>query len=159
MIIRPATPTDAPSISALIRGVAHCFTLHPDGAGAEDFLRTISPEGIESCITAPNFHYLAGFMEGELVGVVAIRDNHHLHHLFVSPKFHHRGIAKKLWRVAMNEAVQRGNPGAFTVNSTPFAVPVYASFGFEISGPKVETKGISYVPMQLSSGGNPPGFA
>ena len=153
MNIRPATPNDSLTISALIRSVAHYFTLHPEGIGAEEFLKTISPEGINSYITAPNFHYLVGFIGDELAGVVAIRDNNHLYHLFVSPQFQRMGIAKELWRVAMDESLQRGNPGEFTVNSTPFAVPIYESFGFEITGQKVETMGIAFVPMKLSKGG------
>jgi GNAT superfamily N-acetyltransferase len=151
MDIRPATPNDSLAISALIRSMVHRFTLHPEGIGAEDFLKTISPQGIEGCITAPNFLYLAGFIEGELAGVMAIRDNDHLYHLFVAPLFQRRGIAKALWNFARSQAIQRGNPGEFTVNSTPFAVPVYESFGFAATGHRVEAMGIAFVPMKLSA--------
>jgi ribosomal protein S18 acetylase RimI-like enzyme len=150
MNIRSANPDDSLSISLLIQSVAHYFTLHQEGIGAEDFLKTISPEAIEGYIKAPNFLYLAGFIDGELAGVVAIRDNRHLYHLFIAPKFQRKSLAKKLWHEAMAESIERGNPGTFTVNSTPFAVPVYESFGFEVTGPKRETKGIAFVPMTFS---------
>jgi len=150
MNIRPAKPTDALAISLLIRSVAHYFTLHPEGMGAEDFLQTISPEAILEYLNAPHFLYLAGFIDAELVGVVAIRNQQHLFHLFVAPQHQRHGLAKALWNEAMAESVQRGNAGVFTVNATPFAVPVYESFGFAVAGPRVETHGIAFVPMILS---------
>jgi hypothetical protein len=55
MEIRRATPEDAEAISALIKSVAHYFTLHPQGLGAEAFLQSIEPEAIRGYITAPNF--------------------------------------------------------------------------------------------------------
>jgi ribosomal protein S18 acetylase RimI-like enzyme len=149
MNIRPASPNDAHAISRLIQSVAHFFTLDPKGAGAEDFLRSISPGAIESYVNAPNFTYLAGFMDGELAGVVAVRDHSHLYHLFIAPKFQRQGLAKELWLEVMADSIQRGNPGEFTVNSTPIAVPVYESFGFAVSGPKIETMGIAFVPMRF----------
>jgi GNAT superfamily N-acetyltransferase len=150
MHIRPARPEDANAISALIHSVAHYFTVKPDGSGADEFLTTISPEAISRYISGANFQYLAGFVDQALVGVVAVRDNKHLYHLFVSPQFQRRGYAKALWKAAMDKAIELGNPGEFTVNSTPFAAPVYESFGFEALGPKVETKGIAYIPMRYS---------
>lgn len=150
MDIRTANPKDAKAISTLICSVSHYFTLHPEGVGAEAFLETISEKAIEGYINAANFHYLVGFKDGALAGVVAIRDNKHLYHLFVSPQFQRRGVAKELWSVAMSYAVQHGNSGEFTVNSTPYAAPVYASFGFEATGQRVETKGIAFIPMKFS---------
>ena len=57
MEIRRATPEDAEAISTLIKSVAHYFTLHPQGLGAEAFLQSIEPEAIQGYITAPNFLY------------------------------------------------------------------------------------------------------
>jgi GNAT superfamily N-acetyltransferase len=148
MEIRIANSKDAKGISALIKGVAHYFTLDPKGIGAESFLETISEAAIESYILDSHFHYLVGILDGKLAGVVAIRDNKHLYHLFVSPPYQGRGLARNLWNVAMAKAVQHGNPGEFTVNSTPYAEAVYAAFGFEPTGSKVETKGIAFVPMR-----------
>jgi GNAT superfamily N-acetyltransferase len=150
--IRSAKSTDALAISTLIRSVAHFFTLHPEGVGAEAFLETVSPAAIEDLINAPNFRYLVGSIEGELAGVAAIRDSAHLYHLFISPVFQRQGMGRLLWHEAMTDAIRRGNPGTFTVNSTPFAVPVYQSFGFTVAGPKVETKGIAFVPMTFGQG-------
>jgi GNAT superfamily N-acetyltransferase len=92
--------------------------------------------------------------QGEnLAGVVALRDNAHLYHLFVAPAFQGQGLSRMLWEHARGDALSRGNTGAFTVNATPYAVPVYERFGFQATGPRVETKGIAFVPMHhLHSG-------
>lgn len=156
MLIRAAVPEDAPAISALIRSVAGAFLLHPDGAGAEAFLATITREAIAGYIASPDFNYRAGILDGALAGVVAIRDNRHLYHLFVAPERQGQGLAKQLWLDAKAEAVRRGNPGTFTVNSTPIAVPVYQSFGFSAAGDRVETHGIAFVPMRLGLPDAPP---
>ena len=37
----------------------------------------------------------------------------------------------------------------FTVNSTPYAVPVYKKLGFIEADTKVERDGIAFVPMRL----------
>ena len=149
MKIRAASPQDAKAISALIQSVAHYFAVNPDGSGAEDFLKTISPESIERHINDSGFVYLVGFTDDHLIGVVSIRDNQHLYHLFVSPKFHRLGHARELWETAKDKAVQLENSGEFTVNSTLFAMPAYAKLGFEAIGPKVETKGIALIPMKF----------
>lgn len=150
MNIRTATSHDAESISVLIRSVAHYFTLHPQGLGAEEFLKTITGDAIEGFIHAANFRYFAGSMGDDLAGVVAIRDDKHLYHLFVSPQFQRQGLASQLWAHAKADALRRGNLGEFTVNSSPFAVPVYAAFGFVAVGDKMETHGIAFVPMKRS---------
>jgi GNAT superfamily N-acetyltransferase len=149
MHIRPATPADAAAISALILGVSRFFTLHPDGEGAEAFLARVSPEAIGGYLASPDYAYLVAEEEGALAGVVAIRDNAHLHHLFVAQAFHGRGLSRRLWDTARHAALRAGNPGEFTVNSSLYAVPVYEKFGFRPTGPRVEQHGIAWVPMKL----------
>ena len=149
MNIRPANAEDIKAISDLIRGVAHYFLLNPNGEGAEQFLLSITPEAIEGYITNPSFNYLVCYIDQELAGVIAIREKKHLFHLFVAPKFQRRGIALKLWQEAKEAAISSGNVDGFTVNSTPYAVPIYKRFGFSTTGPRIEKNGIAFVPMQL----------
>jgi len=152
--IRRAVAQDAEAISALIQSVAHFFTLHPQGLGAEGFLQRISPEAIQQTITAPNFLYNIGLVDDQLAGVVAVRDNTHLYHLFVGQAFQGRGFSRLLWQHAKVAAMAAGNHHAFTVNSTPYAVPVYERFGFTATGQRVETQGIAFVPMELQLPGS-----
>lgn len=149
MQIRRATPADAAAISALILSVSRFFTVHPDGEGAEEFLAKVSPEAIGGYLASPRYAYRVAEEEGALAGVVAIRDNAHLYHLFVAPAFHGRGLSRRLWDAAREAALRAGNPGEFTVNSSLYAVPVYQRFGFRPTGPRVEELGIAFLPMKL----------
>ena len=143
--IRPANLTDAGSISELVRSVAQSCL----GADARPILNTVSPATIESCIQNPIYSYALGFLDGELVGMAAMREKKHFYHLFVSPEYHCKGIAKSLWQHLKSDAVSSGI-NMFTVNSSIFAVPVYKKFGFLPTSEPQTKNGIHYVHMQLS---------
>lgn len=152
MEIRTASVDDAAAVSALIGSVMHHLTLHPDGAGAERFIGTMTVAAIADTIRAPNMRYLAGFHGEQLVAAVALRDNRHLFHLFVAPAFQRRGYATRLWEVVRDEAIARGNPGYFTVNSSIYAIPLYAALGFRPAGERTEVNGIAFLAMDLECG-------
>lgn len=79
-----------------------------------------------------------------VVGVVHVRDGHHLSMFFVLPSHQRRGIGR-----ALIERVLRELPHSeLTVHSSPNAVGVYQRFGFEVSGSEVERSGIRYVAMR-----------
>ena len=153
MQVRLATLDDVPRISALIRRLSDPFFLLPGGEGAELFLQSISETAVEGYVTAQTFCYQVAESEGQLVGVVAVRDNSHLYHLFITPGFQGHGMARQLWQLAKAQAVRAGNPGRFTVNSSLGAVPMYERFGFVVSGPTVAKHGISFQPMTLVENG------
>lgn len=147
--IRPATVQDSAQISALISGVARYFTLHPQGLGAEAFLVSMSADAIASYIQDPGFHYLVAWADdGSMAGAAALRSDNHLFHLFVAPAWQRQGVASQLWQAVWEYARTQGREQkAFTVNATPYAVPFYERMGFVVSGPRVETRGIAFIPM------------
>lgn len=49
-------------------------------------------------------------------GVVGVRDNSHLYHLFVAKPFQGCGLGRRLWEHAKAQYLAAGNPGVFTVN-------------------------------------------
>ena len=151
--VERASITDAPRVSTLIRGLSEPFFLLPCGEGAEPFLTAINEASVRSYILAGNFSYFVAEAEGQLIGVVAMRDNSHLYHLFIEQSFQGKGVARELWHFIKAKAIQAGNPGKFTVNSSLNAVLVYERFGFKVSGPKVEMHGIAFQPMQLVEAG------
>ena len=146
--ILPAKPQDAEAVSQLINGLSRHFTQDPQGNGAEAFLQTISPAAIRTLIEAPNMVYCKATAGNRLAGVVAMRDHVHLYHLFVDPVFQNQGLSRQLWLHVKADALAKGNSGGFTVNSTPYAVPVYERFGFATTGARVDKNGISFVPMR-----------
>jgi len=147
--IRLATAQDSVVISELIQPLTRFFTAEPDGGDTEDFVKKLDPDAIAGLIGLPNFRYYVGHQGNRLTGVVAIRDNAHLYHLFVDQHLHGKGIGTQLWEHAKRTAIQAGNRGHFTVNSTVFAVTVYEAFGFRVTGPKTERNGIPFFPMTL----------
>jgi len=147
--MRPAVLADAPAIVTLITDLMPFLTLHPDGRGAENFIENCSLAAIERYLSQPKFVYQIAYLDGELAGVVAMRDNSHLFHLFVPRALHRRGIARQLWQAASSASLARADVAAFTVNSSLRALPFYAQLGFVATGPKVEADGIAYVPMQM----------
>jgi GNAT superfamily N-acetyltransferase len=145
--IVPAAPSDADAISALILGLSDPFFLEPSRVGAEPFLASVSPEGQRRYLQAGNYSYHVAKSQGQLVGLVALRDNAHLFHLFVAQPFQGQGLARRLWHVVQDEALRAGNPGSFTVNASLNAVPVYEKFGFVRQGDVRRMNGVAFQPM------------
>jgi hypothetical protein len=85
MRIKTATLEEAEEISDFIRSLSSPFYASPNGEGAESFLQSISPEGIRNYISSDSFVYLTGRIKSQLIGVVAMRENKHIFHLFVAP--------------------------------------------------------------------------
>ena len=148
-IVRKATVADADKISALIVDAAGVFSADPSGAVAPWFLLSISPQAIADNIRNVDFSHFVATMDEAIVGVIAIRDNSHIHHLFVASAYHRRGIATALWQRARTEAIAAGNKGGFSVRTSEFALPVYERFGFRVIGAREIKNGIAFVPMHL----------
>lgn len=90
-----------------------------------------------------------GYYEnGEILGVIATRDISHISLMFVDKNHHKKGIAKQMFHVVL-EALKK-HPGIteITVNSSPYAVPVYEHLGFTKTDVQQERDGIIFIPMQ-----------
>lgn len=149
MKFESATVFDAREISALILALSDPFFDSPSREGAEPFLASIGVEALRGYLCADNFRYYVARTPTAIAGVIALRDNAHLFHLFVSPVFQSQGLARRLWDLARTAAQQAGNPGVFTVNASLNAVPVYQAFGFICQGGVQSKHGISFQPMRL----------
>jgi len=147
--LRPADAADASAISGLILSLQPYLTIEPDGSGAEEFLVSLSPDIIRRNLQDEKYCYQLAFDGEALAGVVAVRDNTHLFSLYVGSPWHGQGLGKRLWEVARDAALARGNPGSFTVNSSTFAEAMYRHLGFGATGPVAEMHGIRFIPMRL----------
>lgn len=149
MNLRPGTVADAGLIADLIASFQPELTVDPTGAGAEQYIASVSEGAERQYLESPRYFYIVAEEASAFAGFIAIRDNSHLFHLFVAPAFQRNGLARRLWRAAREEALGRSNPGAFTVNSSLNAVSVYKAFGFVPSGSVTTAHGISFMPMRL----------
>lgn len=151
ILIRPARPDDADGISALIRSLARYFLADPDDpCAAAAFFETLAPAAILAALESERYRYHVAEAHGALTGVVGVRDEAHLYHLFVAEPFHGRGIGARLWDTARAEALAQGNSGAFTVNSSRHAIIMYERMGFQAAGELQSGNGIAWLPMRLS---------
>lgn len=152
MKIRPAGLTDAPRISALVRDLAARYIAHEFSAEATRRLLGSLEEPAIRGYLASGYRYHVAEENGELVGVVAMRDNRHLYHLFVAEPFQCKGLARALWQAARDASLEACNPGVFTVNSSRFAVGLYEKLGFVGHGEVVDESGVIHTPMKLELG-------
>ena len=150
MEIRAATLRDAESISKLVRQLSAKYIANEFTAeGRETLLNSMTPAAIEKYIQT-GFRYHVAEVGGQLVGVVAVKDNSHLYHLFVAENYQRQGIASGLWRLAKQACFEEENPGEFTVNSSKYAQKVYETLGFVAQSGPQDKNGVIFIPMKLT---------
>jgi len=148
-LIREADIDDSDPISRLVSVLTEKFIVSDfTDKGRENLLDSMTPAAIAKYIRS-GYRYHVAEDEDKIVGIVAIRENSHLYHLFVAESHQGRGLAKALWKKAMNEALCLGNPGEFTVSSSLNAQPVYEHLGFVAQSKPITKHGVSYTPMKL----------
>ena len=148
MEFRVGSPADAEVIAGLIDSFQSELTNDPSGAGAEEYLASVSIHAEREYLASERYRYLLACSDSQLVGFIAIRDGSHLFHLFVERAHQRQGIARLLWERALRELCAPGNDGDFTVNSSLSAVPVYQAFGFVPAESVQSVNGISFLPMR-----------
>jgi GNAT superfamily N-acetyltransferase len=85
------------------------------------------------------------FVDNTLAGVIATRNNGtHIALFFVQRDFHRQGIGRALF----NTIVESCPAIKITVNSSPYAVPVYEKLGFVRTDAEQMTDGIRFTPME-----------
>jgi GNAT superfamily N-acetyltransferase len=147
-LIRLATIDDARAISELILPLATKFIAHEFSVeGQRNLLRSMEPDAIEGFFHAGHRYHVVE-LQGRVVGVVGMRDNSHVHHLFVAEGHQRCGLARQLWKVARDACLEAGNPGRFTVFSSKYALGVYRAFGFMESGPPEVKDEVIATPME-----------
>ena len=135
-------------LRVLIASFQSELTDDPSGAGAEEYLASVSVQAERKYLASERYRYLLAYSGSQLAGFVAIRDGSHLFHLFVDRSHQRMGIARRLWERALHELCVPGSDGGFTVNSSLSAVPVYQAFGFVPAGSIKSMHGISFLPMR-----------
>ena len=148
MEFREGSPADAEAIAGLIASFQSELTDDPSGVGADEFFASVSLQAEREYLASERYRYLVAYSDCQLAGFIAIRDSSHLFHLFVERLYQRQGIARRLWDRALRELCVAGSNGAFTVNSSHSAVPVYEAFGFVPAGRIQSVHGISFLPMR-----------
>jgi GNAT superfamily N-acetyltransferase len=94
---------------------------------------------------------LVAIGSGEIIGVIDVRDGSHIRLFFIRKEYQGKGIGRRLFELAF-EKCRWKKPGltAITVNSSPYAVPIYKSLGFVVTQPEQVKNGILHTPMTLN---------
>lgn len=101
---------------------------------------------IENKEILQTLEFWGAYDDGELKGVIAANENRkHICCFFVKAEYHRQGIGKKLWEFLLNNSQNE----IITVNSSPYAVPVYHKLGFADTDTEQLTDGIRYTPMKF----------
>lgn len=107
--------------------------------GVEEFHQSIrNPEFLATLRT------YGAFQNGRLIGVIATRSGGgHIALFFVDGAHQRQGTGRALF-----ERVCQDNPfDTMTVNSSPYAVPIYHRLGFTDTDVEQVTNGLRYTPM------------
>ena len=102
-------------------------------------------EFIENKEIVKTLEFWGAYDEERLKGVIATNENRkHICCFFVKAQYQRQGIGRKLW----NFLRENSSSKTITVNSSPYAVPVYHKLGFIDTDTEQLSDGIRYIPMK-----------
>ncbi len=145
MTIRKATQADIPQVANLVNSLAHFYLEEGRLDLPNWFSNTLSHSAFAQRFKSPDFMNFIYEEADTVAGYIALRNNQHLYHLFVSSTHQRKGIARQLWQ----HVKALSGSDHFTLRSSLYAVPVYAKLGFKICGNVGCKDGIGFQPMEL----------
>ena len=137
------------AVSQLVEMVFDGFVA-PDLAdeGVEEFKRFIAPEALREKVAEGEAFVITAKDGSDMVGVVAIREYQHIFLFFVREDFQRKGVARRLFSMALERCRgEKTGLTGITVNSSPYALPIYESLGFVATEPEKVKNGIRHTPM------------
>lgn len=93
-----------------------------------------------------SLEFFGAYDNEELKGVIATNENRrHICCFFVKARYQRQGIGRMLWEYVLINSSNK----VFTVNSSPYAVPVYHKLGFVDTDSEQLADGMRYTPMKF----------
>lgn len=115
--------------------------------GVESFSAFINGTEFRDCLESKDNLFFGCFYRAKLVGVIGMRNAHHITVCFVDSIFQRKGIGRTLMKYLTDECTAR-QVKYITVNSSPFGVPFYHSMGFCDTDCEKTDSGIIFTPMK-----------
>jgi ribosomal protein S18 acetylase RimI-like enzyme len=151
IVYRAARPGEETAVSNLVARSFNEF-IAPDFSdeGIDEFFKYANPRSLAK--RSGNNHFvLVAEAEGEIAGMIEVREMKHVSMLFVDKAHHRKGIGKELFRLALERIMSaESHPENVTVHSSRFAVPFYESLGFTKTSEEKIIYGIIHIPMALT---------
>ena len=117
--------------------------------GCTVFHKFMEPEAILERYKSGNFPLWVAIVGEEIIGIIGLRNWNHICILFVDGKYQKLGIAKKLFELARDKAIDRKQIKEIKVHSSLYAVEIYKKLGFKALDDEQEQDGIKFFPMKL----------
>lgn len=143
-------PEELNSTLQLIREVFDEFNYEDyEFEGVESFYSFIDKKYIKKQLSSGNMLMLVARTDNnKILGTIGVSAENHISLLFVHKNFHRKGIGTNLLKYAIkvcnynDESLEK-----ITVNSSPYAIEFYHSYGFEDLSELQESEGIVFLPM------------
>ena len=108
--------------------------------GSDEFFKSIHDDNWLNQIKM-----YGAYDKDRLVGVIATRqEGTHIALFFVDGEYHRKGIGRQLFQKILED----NKVNYMTVNSSPYAVPVYEKLGFEATDVEQVKNGLRFTPMK-----------
>lgn len=142
--VRTAVAEDVTTIASLIEA-AYAATIAPyfGDKGREAFLDTAAAASIANRLTGDAEAWVAVRPDKSIVGYAEM-DGDHLKMLFVRHELQRCGIGSELLKFL--RVLRSGH--VITVNVAPNAGAFYLATGFQPTGPRQESNGVIFTPME-----------
>jgi len=145
VIVRKMEETDLEAVSAICiasftRSVADSLSEQ----GIATFTNIAASDAFLERMNGDNMMLVAE-RNGEVQGVIELKEGRHVAMLFICPDQQRKGIGKILLAAALKHA----RTETVTVRASLFSVPAYNKYGFKCSGDIGEFAGLVYQPMEI----------
>ena len=117
-------------------------------SGIAHFHGFITDPSLKQMYAVGSFQMVGAFDDDRIIGVVALRNDHHISLLFVKDSYQKQGVGRQLVSVIADYSRNKLHQEYMTVNSSPYAVEFYHRLGFEDISEEVLEDGIFYTPMK-----------
>lgn len=108
--------------------------------GVEEFIKTMHDEEYLSKLCM-----FGAFAHEKLIGVIATRsEGTHIALFFVDSKYQGKGVGRSLFQKVSADC----DSNRITVNSSPYAVPIYKKLGFTETDTEQTVNGLRFTPME-----------
>lgn len=114
---------------------------------SEEGIRTFRAS-LDDPIRTASLKWYGAFENGHLVGTLCMRAPQHIGGFFVKASAQGKGHGRRLFE-RMQQDYDRKE---FTVNSSPYAVPIYRKLGFGATDKEQTVDGLQFIPMKYQAG-------
>ncbi|WP_256644496.1 GNAT family N-acetyltransferase [Stenotrophomonas sp. 9(2022)] len=145
--IRPARPDDLAAISAIcMAAFSEAVAPSLSAQGVATFTQVAGADAFAERLQGDN-HILVAEQDGNIVGVIELKEGRHLAMLFVDPACQGQGIGHALFKAVLPQL----RAPAMSVRASLNAVSTYQRYGFVIDGEVGEFNGLVYQPLSLTA--------